>query len=263
MKPYLIILTEHDLTHNRGGVCPHCKRRTGWHVRRMGVIPNLKDPELDAPHEAAITALEKQGYTASKRGTTPGILVNKCMACNKTFYDWVCNYDSRYESTHQTHVVKGLGLYRILPQEIPSNIPCSNPDLPQNCKDLYEEAAHIFSASPRSAAVILRLCLQDLLNSQGFSGTIYQMIGKATEKLNLPQHIQQFMEVVRFHGNEAAHNSDLELNPDEQAENVAYMFTIINDIATYAITLPKKAQAEYEKLPDAVRQSIEQRQKQQ
>ena len=151
--------------------------------------------------------------------------------------------------------------YRIIPQESPANLPPASPDLPPTCKETYIEAALIFEHSPRSAAVLLRLCLQQLLEHLGFKDTIFNMIAAATIKLHLPEHIQQFMDVTRHYGNEAAHESELTLNPDEQRENVEYMFSIINEITHHAITIPQKSQQSYNKLPESVRKSIEIRNK--
>lgn len=151
--------------------------------------------------------------------------------------------------------------YRLYPQESPANLPPASPDLPPTCKETYIEAGLIFEHSPRSAAVLLRLCLQQLLEHLGFKDTIFNMIAAATIKLHLPEHIQQFMDVTRHYGNEAAHESELTLNPDEQRENVEYMFSIINEITHHAITIPQKSQQAYNKLPESVRKSIENRNK--
>ncbi len=132
--------------------------------------------------------------------------------------------------------------YRIIPQGAPINLPQPNPDLPEACQSTYTEAAHVFEHSPRSAAVLLRLCLQQLLDYLGFKGSIYNMIAAATTKLHLPEYIQKFMDITRHYGNEAAHESELSLNLEEQLENVEYMFEIINEITNHAITIPQKSQ---------------------
>ncbi len=158
------------------------------------------------------------------------IVRHVCIMCNKVSYDY---YEKDIASGNHN-------FYRIIPQEAPVNIPQPNPDLPETCQSTYTEAAHVFEHSPRSAAVLLRLCLQQLLEHLGFKGTIFNMIAEATTKLHLPEHIQQFMDVTRHYGNEAAHESELTLNLEEQQENVQYMFEIINEIAQHSITIPKK-----------------------
>lgn len=177
------------------------------------------------------------------------IVRHVCSMCNMVSFDY-------YEKSETSG---NCNFYRIIPQGAPLNLPPANPDLPEACQSIYTEAAHVFEHSPRSAAVLLRLCLQQLLEHLGFKGTIFNMIAEATTKLHLPNHIQQFMDVTRHYGNEAAHESCLTLNLDEQLENVEYMFEIINEIALHAITIPQKSQQSYNKLPENVRKSIEKR----
>lgn len=172
-----------------------------------------------------------------------------CTMCSMMSYDYYKEDKSSCK----------YNFYRIIPQGAPVNIPQPNPDLPKTCQSTYTEAAHVFEHSPRSAAVLLRLCLQQLLEHLGFKGTIFNMIAEATTKLHLPEHIQQFMDVTRHYGNEAAHESELTLNLEEQQENVQYMFEIINEIAQHSITIPKKSQQAYNRLPENVRKSIEKR----
>lgn len=177
------------------------------------------------------------------------IVRHTCSMCSMISYDY-----------YEKDIASGnYNFYRIIPQGAPVNIPQPNPDLPETCQSTYTEAAHVFEHSPRSAAVLLRLCLQQLLEHLGFKGTIFNMIAEATTKLHLPEHIQQFMDVTRHYGNEAAHESELTLNLEEQQENVQYMFEIINEIAQHSITLPKKSQQAYNRLPENVRKSIEKR----
>lgn len=184
------------------------------------------------------------GYTIETH-----IVRHTCSMCSMKSYDY-----------YEKDIASGnCNFYRIIPQGAPVNIPQPNPDLPETCQSTYTEAAHVFEHSPRSAAVLLRLCLQQLLEHLGFKGTIFNMIAEATTKLHLPEHIQQFMDVTRHYGNEAAHESELTLNLEEQQENVQYMFEIINEIALHSITIPKKSQQAYNRLPENVRKSIEKR----
>ena len=261
MKPYKIFCHENEITGERGGLCPRCQRITGWHVHPMGIVlkeHNIKAFQID-PESAR--SLGKIGCAICKLDALPGIFINTCMACKDKFYDYAYRYKENACENGRQYLATRIGLVRIWPPGLPCDIPKANADLPENCQEFYKEAAGIFAVSPRSAAVLLRLCLQCLLNHLGFKGTISEMISVATQKLNLPNHIQQFMDVVRYHGNEAAHSSDLELNPNEQTENVVYMFSVINEIANYAITLPNESNESFAKLPENIRQAIEKRDK--
>lgn len=174
-----------------------------------------------------------------------------CTMCNMISYDYC-------EETEKNSI---YGFCRIIPQGAPVNIPQPNPDLPEICQSTYTEASLIFEHSPRSAAVLLRLCLQQLLEHLGFKGKIFDMIADATKQLHLPEHIQQFMDVTRHYGNEAAHESDLTLDVNEQGVTIVFMFEIINEITLHAITIPQKSKQTYNRLPESVRKSIENRNK--
>ncbi len=171
-----------------------------------------------------------------------------CAMCNKVSYDY---YEKDKSSID-------YNFYRIIPQGAPVNEPQPNPDLPEPCKDTYAEASHVFEHSPRAAAALLRLCLQQLLEHLGYSGTINSMI-KETVAKGVPAHIQQFMDYARHHGNTAAHGNDLTIDPEERRDNAEFMFTVVNTVAEYLITRPRQAQENYDKLPESIRQQIAKR----
>ncbi len=175
-----------------------------------------------------------------------------CTMCNMISYDY-------YENTEQT------GFYRfcrILPQGVPVNISQPNPDLPETCLSTYTEAAHVFAHSPRAAAALLRLSLQQLLEHCGYNTTgkanINNMIAAAV-KDGVPTYIQQFMDIARIQGNNAAHGNDLALDPNERRDYAEFMFTVINTVAEYLITRPRQAQENFDKLPESIRTQIAKR----
>src|SRR5688572_19695960 len=57
----------------------------------------------------------------------------------------------------------------IFPQN--SLVEPANPDLPANIIEDYDEAATVLNLSPRSAAALLRLCIQKLCRFLGESGS--------------------------------------------------------------------------------------------
>ena len=172
--------------------------------------------------------------------------------CNKESYDY---YDKDNASIF-------CNFYRIIPQGAPVNIPQPNPDLPETCQSTYTEAAHVFEHSPRSAAVLLRLCLQQLLEHCGYNPTgkanINNMIAAAVAD-GVPTHIQQFMDIARIQGNNAAHGNDLALDPNERRDYAEFMFTVVNTVAEYLITRPRQAQENFDKLPESIRDQIKNR----
>lgn len=260
MHPYKTLQNDNFLPRTGGGICPHCKQNTGWHIRRMGIIPNPQDPIMKKPDSIATCELEKQGYTAAKAPHIPAILENTCMACGAHFYDYIYNlaipiktgYGERGADSHH------IGLYRLHPYQLPAHLPQPNPDLPESCRDIFIEAVHVFEHSPRAAAALLRLCLQQLLEHLGYSGTINSMI-KETVAKGVPVHIQQFMDYARHHGNAAAHGHDLTIDPEERRDNAEFMFTVVNTVAEHLITHPRQARENYAKLPESIRAQIAKR----
>jgi len=132
--------------------------------------------------------------------------------------------------------------------------PPPNPDLSQEIKGVYEEAASIAPDSPKGAAALLRLCIQMLCVELGEEGKninndIKSLVGKG-----LPVEIQQALDVVRVVGNNAVHPG--EINVDDQSDTVAALFTLINVITDRMITHPKQIAGLYGGLPESVRNAI-------
>ena len=132
-----------------------------------------------------------------------------------------------------------------------------NPDLPEDIVRDFEEAREIADASPRGAAALLRLCIQKLciyLKEKGKN--LDDDIGSLVKK-GLDPLIQQSLDVVRVIGNEAVHPGVIDLNDDR--DTAIQLFTLVNSIAEQMISHPKAVKALYEKLPEAKRKAIEQR----
>jgi len=138
----------------------------------------------------------------------------------------------------------------------PKNVPEPNSDLPENIKQLYKEAADISSKSPRSAAALLRLCLEELLNHLKIpEGKLFDRIGKA----GLSEHLQKAADSVRIYGNGGVHSSEIKL--DDNADVLPALFGSVNYITEQNISLRKMANELYEKIPSNKRAEIEKRNK--
>lgn len=239
------------LSKTDSGLCPHCKRETGWHVHQLVLIPNWQDPIMPRPDANATTILATQGYKAAASIEIPCILHNTCMKCHGVFYDYAYQLPGNGNNTY--------GKHRLHPYQLPAHLPQPNPDLPEACRDIFTEAVHVFEHSPRAAAALLRLCLQLLLTHTGCQGNnINTMIQQAVQK-GVPPHIQQFMDIARYHGNAAAHGNDLAINPNERRDNAKYLFTAINIVADHLLTRPRMAAESYQALPPGVLEKIKTR----
>jgi hypothetical protein len=137
--------------------------------------------------------------------------------------------------------------------------PQPHPDLPDDIKSDYEEAMSIVSASPRSAAALLRLVLQkftnDLLRNDK-KGNLNDNIELLVQR-GLRSDIQKALDVIRVLGNNAVHPGEINLKEDE--ETAARLFALINIIAVEMITQPKEIVALYDDLPEKDKQKIDKR----
>ncbi|MFC6788274.1 DUF4145 domain-containing protein [Methylobacterium komagatae] len=137
------------------------------------------------------------------------------------------------------------------------NAPPANVDLDEDIKRNYAEAASIEQLSPKGAAALLRLCVQQLCKQLGESGKNINADIAELVKKGLPVEIQQALDVVRVVGNNAVHPGEIIL--EDQPDTVAALFTLLNAIADRMITQPKKIAALYAALPESVVAAIDKR----
>lgn len=134
-----------------------------------------------------------------------------------------------------------------------------NEDLNDGIKRLYNEAAEIKDKSPRAAAALLRLALQELCKQLGEKGKdINYDIAELVQK-GLTPYVQKALDSVRVVGNNAVHPGQIDF--DDNQEIVNALFGIINFIANQTITRQKEIDSFYENLPSGARQAIEKRNK--
>lgn len=129
-------------------------------------------------------------------------------------------------------------------------------DMPEDVKGDFEEAASIFSRSPRGAAALLRLGLQKLCKHLGEDGeNIDKDIRNLASKNVLPPLVVKVADTVRITGNNAVHPGEMS---DEDLDHVASkMFDLINFIVKKGISEPKELQALYELTPEGPRKAAE------
>ncbi len=126
------------------------------------------------------------------------------------------------------------------------NAPFPNIEMPMKVKSIYNEAASIYSKSPRGGAALLRLAIQLLCRELGESGTNINNDIKELVKKGLPEIVQQSLDIVRVTGNDAVHPGQIDT---DDTEIVLQLFNLINIIIEYMIALPKKVSGIYSSLP--------------
>ncbi|NOT00347.1 MAG: DUF4145 domain-containing protein [Phycisphaerales bacterium] len=134
--------------------------------------------------------------------------------------------------------------------------PPPNPDMPCEVAVDYEEAAGVSTQSPRGSPALLRLAIQKLCIHLGGKGKNINDDIALLMKNGLPQRVQQALDVVRVVGNNAVHPGQIAV---DDGEVVAHLFTLVNLIAEYMISMPKKIAGLYDDLPAAARSAIAKR----
>lgn len=144
----------------------------------------------------------------------------------------------------------------VYPRE--NTAPTPNPDLPDECRADYDEAAAIMGASPRGAAALLRLAIQKLCKHLGGKGeNINEDIKFLVKEKGLPEPARHALDAIRVVGNNAVHPG--EMNIDDTPDVVARLFAALNFVVQTTITLPKQMQALYGMLPAGAQAAADKR----
>lgn len=138
-------------------------------------------------------------------------------------------------------------------------VPQSHHDMPTNVKELYDEARLVSNLSPRSSATLLRVALERLTENLGeTTGNLNTRISKLNAK-GLPESVIKVLDVVRIHGNDGAHNNQMDMNEQDTPEIVNKLFWMINYIVEKVITEPNEINIIFQQLPESKLKAIEDR----
>lgn len=139
-----------------------------------------------------------------------------------------------------------------------SMAPIANPDTPPNVLDAYNEAREIVNKSPRGAAALLRLGIQELCGHLGHGDKSINDAIKAMVAEGLPSRVQKALDSVRVVGNNAVHPGEIDLN--EKPDTAAQLFGLINFIVEKTISEPAEIDSFFdEELPTAAKNAIAKR----
>ncbi len=134
--------------------------------------------------------------------------------------------------------------------------PAPNPEMPEDVKQDYEEAARIITHSPRGASALLRLSIQKLCVNLGGKGKNINDDVATLVQQGLPETVQQALDVVRVTGNNAVHPGQIDVDDVDVAER---LFPLVNLIVEYMIDMPKRVASLYNALPEEAKEAIERR----
>ena len=173
--------------------------------------------------------LDKDDEKAIKYHFQNSISISICQKCKDEAY-WV----------------KGELIY---PQT--SFAPIAHIDMPEDVKNIYNEARTIYDLSPRSAMALLRLALEVLLPQVGATkAKINTMIAELVKK-GLPEHVQKSLDYLRVIGNEFVHPGEIDFvdTKEKAKENALLLFKILNFIVDDLVTRKNTINDLYESLP--------------
>ncbi|MDT4892226.1 MAG: hypothetical protein QOE97_1261 [Pseudonocardiales bacterium] len=112
-------------------------------------------------------------------------------------------------------------------------------------------------ASPRSAAALLRLALEQLVGIIETDGkTLNDKVGLLVRR-GLATHVQRAMDALRVFGNNGAHVGEIDLSDDR--ETVESLFAVLHMVVEHVITRQREIDALYLRLPESARAAIERR----
>lgn len=132
--------------------------------------------------------------------------------------------------------------------------------MPDEVREIYDEAAAVYDLSPRSSTALLRLALELLLPHLGVEGKgIDDMIGKLVGKGTISEEIQMAMDSLRVIGNNAVHPGNIEMENEDDSSVSMSLFELLNYIVTQTIANKKRTEKIYSILPKSALKSIERR----
>lgn len=130
-----------------------------------------------------------------------------------------------------------------------ANAPAPNPDMPEDVRNDYEEAASIHMPSPRAAAALLRSAIWKLCIHLGGDG---KDIGSYIKEL-VPEQVQESLAAAKVTGNDAVCPG---LIDTDDAEGAGKLFVLLNVITEHMVSMPEKTNNAYSGSPDEAKEHI-------
>jgi hypothetical protein len=132
-------------------------------------------------------------------------------------------------------------------------------DMPDDVRETYVEARRIVSLSPRSAAALLRVSIEklvnDILGSQK-GKDLNESIGILVDK-GLHVDIQQSLDYLRVTGNNAVHPLGV-IDVDDYNTAIS-SFGLVNLVVENRITGPNQVHSYFNSLPQGIKENIDKR----
>ncbi len=146
----------------------------------------------------------------------------------------------------------------IYPREVTAQL--AHEKMPEDVREIYNEAREVSSISKRAAAALLRVSLENLTVHLGETrGNLNSRIGNLSKK-GLPQSVIDSLDIVRITANEGgSHAGEIDLTGKDTEEVVNRLFWLINFVVEKTIAEPEDIQEMFDGLPEGKKKGIEQR----
>ena len=219
-------------------ICPHCGTKTVFVVCPVVEGTNAKvcnEPSFDTVTGKSFDNFRISGNVFNRSGGSdihyhPDRFVTCCLSCEKFSY---------WENGRLAFPLRS----GILPA----------PDMPEDAKEVFNEAQAIIGLSPRAACALLRVSLERIVdwygeneNVKGFkkSDKLYKKI----ETIGISQAFQRICNACRLAGNEHAHSGEIDLSGEDSFEIADAMSRMINSMVNTWITPIRESEEVLRKL---------------
>ena len=202
--------------------CPHCK------ITSQQKWAHIQIETEEFENNFAITP-----YVEEAEIGEPAIYTSWCLHCREA---------SLWESEKIVYPPTGI-------------FPPPHEDLPEDIKEIYNEAGSIANISPRAACALFRVAIEMLLNHIGKEGNINNNIKKLVQE-GLHPKFQKILDILRVTGNNAVHPGTI--NFDDTTSIVSF-YEWINMVTDILITQPAEIERIYDNLPEKDKEAIEKR----
>lgn len=148
----------------------------------------------------------------------------------------------------------------VYPTQITAPLP--HIDMPKSVSKYYNEARKVSTASPRSAAALLRIAAKKLCEYLGEENPSLNLAIKNLSKKGLSQDVIKSLHSVRIVGNEGgAHEGQIDLTDKDNSKIVNKLFWLVNFITRQTITDQKEVDSIFNSLPEKKKQDTKERDK--
>lgn len=212
----------------------------------LGRTPKYKRPRFVCPYCEAFAAHAWPTLKMELKQATSGVPRFACSICQSC----------RGIVIWRSETIEPEAAYQLIYPTIRTGPP-PTPDMPKTVTALYEEARAVAQVSKKSAAGLLRLALQHLVDDlEPGPGDINLKIGSLVQA-GLRPDVQRAMDVLRVVGNNAVHPG--QINVDDDPDLVPSLFSLIQIIVEEMITRKHMIDELYGALPEGALDRIESR----